>query len=646
MSHILDLDFHSRERQETIRQKCYHSSLHYVPFDIKEVEQSISERLDYQVQQFPHRIAIHTEEESLTYCDLKEACTRVAGALSQRNCSKAQPVATLFSQSVNAITGILGVLKSANFYVPLDPSLPFERLKFMVKDSEAQIILTDTQHLALAETLHEKRLKIHNIDDMNCGPHTELQFPPPSPDSLAWIIYTSGSTGRPKGVMQTHRNVLHFMMNYINNFHLCHEDRLSLLFPCSVHAGSYAALLPLMVGAGAFSLDLKVNNSLDQLSQWLAQRTITIYCSVPTVFRQWTRSLSGEENFPNLRLIYLAGEPVLKGDAALYQKHFSTDCLFVNRLGSTETDCYALFFMDHTTKISTATVPVGYPVEDQEILILDEERKEVLGDACGEIVVRSGYLSPGYWKRPDLTDRAFVSSQEPDGVRLYYTGDMAQRSSNGCIVHQGRKDFQVKIRGHRVEVSEIEIALLEIGTLKEVVVVAQQNKVGDCQLVAYVVPFLQPGPSCAELRAGLTTCLPDYMIPSGFVQLEKLPRALNGKLFRRGLPEYSFEHPALSSVFAPPGTFIEKSLVEIWGMVLEIDQVGIDDVFFELGGHSLHATRIASRICETWSIGLNMVHLFETPTIRELGKVVEALIVKTYSLEYFVGLQKPNPISD
>ena len=383
----------SREDQEKIREQCYHPSFHFVPFKKSELKQSVTERFENQVRLFPHRLAILTEDESLTYTELQEMSSRVAEGLIQHNCSAPLPIATLFGQGGKAIASNLGVLKSGNFYISLDPSLPLERMKFMMKDSGAQVLLTDSQHLPLADELRERGLTVRNIDDAQGPTHANTQFPPPSPDRLAWVIYTSGSTGRPKGVMQTHRNVLHFMMNYINNFHICHEDRLSLLFPCSVHAGSYAALLPLMCGAAAISLDLKANNGLEQLPQWLTQHAVTIYCSVPTVFRHWARDLPEEEGFPNLRLIYLAGEPVLKMDAELYQKKISSHCVFVNRLGSTETDCYSLFFLDKTTELSTATVPVGYPVEDQEILILDEEGKEVESNNCGEIVVRSRYLS-------------------------------------------------------------------------------------------------------------------------------------------------------------------------------------------------------------------------------------------------------------
>ena len=212
---------------------------------------------------------------------------------------------------------------------------------------------------------------------------------------------------------------------------------------------------------------------------------------------------------------------------------------------------------------------------------------------------------------------------------MYYTGDMGARLRDGCLVHQGRKDFQVKIRGYRVETSEIEMALLQIGTLKEVVVASQHDKRGELRLVAYVVPFHLPGPSSKDLRNMLSNTLPDYMIPSGFTQLPKLPRAPNGKLYRRGLPEYPFDRPRVSSHYAPASTIIEESLTKIWEGVLGIGHVGIDDVFLDLGGHSLQAMRIASRISATWSINCTMAHLLNTPTIRELACIVEDLVMES-----------------
>ena len=614
-------------RQQELRDKCFHPSLRFTPFHKADVEQTIDQRFEELVRLFPDRLAIHTEQDSITYSELDEAANRVASVIMRAYpTERSSPIAILFSQSVNAVAAVLGVLKSGNYYVPLDPSLPHERMVYMLEDSRAHVLLTDEKNVSLAEQLKGNDIQVLNLDYVDNSPGPIGSSRPHSPDDLAWIIYTSGSTGRPKGVMQTHRNVMHFMMNYINNFHICEEDRLSLLFPCSVNAGSYGALLPLMIGAGLYSLDLKRDNNVSRMGSWVEQQHITIFCTVPTVFRRMANSLSGNETFPHLRLIYLAGESVLETDATLYKKHVLSNCLFVNRLGSTETDCISLFFMEKTTTISTTTVPVGYPVEDQHIMLLNEKCEEVDGEGYGQIAVKSRYISPGYWNQPDLTGKAFITSPGGNEERIYLTGDMAKRLPNGCLVHQGRKDFQIKIRGYRVEVAEIEMALLKLESIKEVVVVAQKDGAGEEKLIAYLVPTQATGPSCLELQETLAKTLPQYMIPAGFVHLEALPRAPNGKLYRKGLPEYQFRRAEMPSTYAPPMTQIQNALAAIWAEVLELDQIGIDDVFLQLGGNSLQAFQIATRIRKTWDIDLSIVQLFKTSTIRELEQVVEAML--------------------
>jgi len=493
-----------------IRAKCFHPNGAFIEFAEDEIEQSITERFEKIVRKFPDRTAVETRRHRLTYGDLNRTANKTAHAVLLTCGDKNHSIAVLMDHDAPVISAIMGALKAGKFYVPLDPSLPYARSKFIVDDAQAQTIITDTKYLSLAKTLVESPSRLLNIDDIEDVPDTD----PPvrvRPDDLCWVIYTSGSTGKPKGVMQNHRNVLHFMMNYTNGLHISAEDRLTLLYSFSVNGGAHDIFAALFNGATICPYDLKTEG-FAELRQWLIDERITIYHSVPTVFRQFIESLTGGEDFPDLRIVRLGGEPVYKRDINLFKKHFSTDCILVNRLGSSETGSLRMFFLDKETEVRNNLVPVGYAVADNDVLLLDDSGAQVAGDE-GEIAVRTRYVSPGYWRRPDLTADSFLDDPSDENRKIYRTGDLGRLLPDGCLLHLGRKDFFVKIRGYRVELDEIEMTLMEFPGIKEVAVTALNNNSGDERLVAYVVPKTAPGPNVSEIRRFLEEKLPDYMIP-------------------------------------------------------------------------------------------------------------------------------------
>ena len=513
--------------------------------------------------------------------------------------------------------------------MPLDPSYPPARIAAILEDSQAGLIMTNNQCFSLADELCHSTLQLVNTEEIDASLSAENLGLSISPDTHSWILYTSGSTGKPKGVVQNHRNVLHFIMNFTNGFHLCADDRLTLLFSCCVNGGAHEIFSALLNGASLHLLDIKAEG-LTQMANWLIEHEITIYCSVPTLFQHFIDTLTGKERFHNLRLIKLIGEPVYKKHVELYKQHFPERCIFVNRLGSTETGSIRWNFIDKKTQINGIRVPVGYPVEDNEILLLDEAGKEVGTNNIGEIAVKSRYLSPGYWKRPDLTRAVFLHDPKGGDKRIYRTGDLGRILTDGCLQHLGRKDFQVKIRGHRIEVSEIEMALLDLPVIKEAVVMARENQSGDPsaplrtgkRLVAYLVPASQPVPKVSQLRSFLKNKLPDYMIPSIFMFVEAFPLAPNGKVHRQALPAPTSTRPELDTPFSAPRTPLEKILGGIWAEVLSLDRVGIHDNFFDFGGHSLLATQIISRVLNTLHVEVPMRSMFESPTVAEMAVVI------------------------
>jgi acyl carrier protein len=321
-------------------------------------------------------------------------------------------------------------------------------------------------------------------------------------------------------------------------------------------------------------------------------------------------------------LIYLAGEPVYKRDVELYREHFSEECIFVNRLGTGEALTFRWYFIDKKTPIKGTHVPVGYAVPDKEVVLLGDVQQGTDGSRIGEIAVKSEYLSPGYWKRVDLTQAVFFPDLDGGNRRIYRTGDIGRMLPDGCLVHLGRKDFQVKIRGYRIEIAEIEMALLDHVGIKEAVVRLWESRPGDQRLAAYFVTAGQQAPTVTELHRFLAESLPNYMIPSVFVMLDHLPLTPNGKLNRRELPAPDRSRPVLDNPYVAPRSPAEEQLAEIWAHVLGLDKVGIYDNFFELGGHSLLATQVISRVINTFRVKVPLRSLFQAPTVADMAVVI------------------------
>jgi amino acid adenylation domain-containing protein len=347
---------------------------------------------------------------------------------------------------------------------------------------------------------------------------------------------------------------------------------------------------------------------------------------VATMFRHWVNTLTEQEQFPKLRLIHVGGETVYKKDAELYKQYFSDDCILVAVLGSSEISPIRQYFVDKNTEIVGSVVPIGYAVEDIEVLLLDEQSQPVGFNQVGEIAVRSSYLCPGYWQRPDLTQAAFLPDPDGGDKLVYKTGDLGCMLPDGCLLHLGRKDFQVKVRGYRIEVAEVEMALLNTNLIREATVLALPDNLGEQHLVAYIVPFTsQQAPFIHELRHLLSESLPSYMVPSTFIRLEALPLTPTGKVDRRALPAPDSVEPEPLVNFIAPRTALEQQLAEIWSGILKRSPIGIQDNFFEIGGNSLLATQIISSIRSAFGVELPLQVLFESSTIVELSSQIKTL---------------------
>jgi amino acid adenylation domain-containing protein len=590
----------------------------FVEFRKEDTEQAIPGRFEQQARRYPQRLAVKTKSQSLTYDELNRLSNRAAHALLAR-CDGNEPIALLFNQGAGLITASLGVLKAGKAYVSIDLSLPPAKATDILEHVQSRLIVTDKDHLSLAHELAGDGLKILNLDEMDGALPDENLGLSISPDQIAYIHYTSGSTGEPKGVVWNHRNELFGIRVKTNELRISPDDRVSLARSNNVGA-TRDMFLALLNGAALLPFDLH-EDSLAQLGKWLVEEDITVYTCVATVFRHSMRSLTGNHKFPKVRLIHIGGEPISKADVELYKKHFSDECLFVSRFSISETQAVSYYFIDKETEIKGERVPVGYPLEGNEILLLDDNGNELGVNQIGEIAVKSSYLALGYWRQPELTRAKFLPDPNGGSARTYLTGDLGYRLPDGCLIHMGRKDFQAKIRGHRVEVSAIEMALLDIPAIKQVAVVPREDLGKDKRLAAYVV--LQPGqaPTSDELRALLKEKLPSYMLPSAFVMLDHLPLTASGKVDRRALPSPGKSRRGLDR-FVTARTPVEKALKILWAEVMGIDEIGIHDSFAKLGGDSLIAAQIASKVNNTFRLKHALNNLFETPTIAQLSDYV------------------------
>jgi len=598
-----------------------HPSGTFLEFGTAELEHSLSARFEQQARTHAERLAVKTNRRAVTYGALNAAANRVAHAIVARRGQGAESIALLCEQGLAAIIAILGILKAGKTYVPLDVAFPRARTTYMWNDSEAALLVTTTRYLGLARAPTSQEQQVLDLEVLAADTPTEDLGLAVPPDTPAYLLYTSGSTGEPKGVLDNHRNVLHHVRRHVNDLHICPDDRLTLLTSHSFHGAVKQLYGALLTGATLLPYNL-AEEGMAHLPPWLAREDITIYHSSPTLFRQLGGALTGAETLPHLRAIVLGGEPAYKSDVEVYRAATAPNCILLNTCGATETGVICHYFVDHETPLSDNVLPLGYALSDIEILLLDEAGRDVGCNLTGEIVVESRYLTMGYWRRPDLTRTAFSSDGARADARRYRTGDLGLMRQDGCLLPRGRTDLQVKVRGHRVEVAEIETALLGHAAVKQAVVMGREDGSGGTRLVAYVVPVGGASPTVSELQGLLRQTVPEYMLPSAFVFVDAVPLTPTGKVDRAALPGPGGARPDLDAPFTAPSTPVEAQLARIWADVLSLEQVGIHDHFLDLGGHSLLATRIASRVWDTFRVDVPLRALLEAPTVAEMATVI------------------------
>ncbi|MGE5341852.1 MAG: amino acid adenylation domain-containing protein [Candidatus Omnitrophota bacterium] len=590
---------------------------------------------NHQVTQTPDRIAVKTGDHHFTYNELSRKANIIAFSIEQLLKTTNQRIGLLFEHGVDMIAAILGTLKSGNIYVPLSASYPLKRLSSMLSDSGSSLLLTNNRNLEIASKLAEaNNIRIENIDRL----HTESIGLAPQEDnrskingeSIAYILYTSGSTGKPKGVIQTHRNVLYFIENMTRVLSLSPDDKMTLLSSFGHDASipdMYGALLN---GASLYPYDVTNRDErVPDLSAFLISEQLTVWHSVPSLFRFFMNDLNTTHDFSNLRFILLGGEPLRAHDVNRCGNYFPHSKL-VNIYGQTESTLSSLWVISPECCRSCEHVKIGDALDNTEILLMDDEGNPVAKLETGEIVISSPHIALGYWKNDEATKTVF--DVDPLYGKIYRTGDMGRLGLDGRIAFIGRKDNQVKIRGFRVEPGEIENRLLQHDSISEAVVNVweREGDGADTYLCAYFVCNPGQPPLSSELKSYLSDLLPDYMVPNYFVKMERMPLTPGGKIDRKALtlPEIVEIN---RSAYVAPRNGIEMKLQNIWRDVLKYPaSISINDDFFELGGHSLKATVLAARIQKAFHVNVPLTEIFKSSTIRRLAAYIQGAKKENY----------------
>lgn len=583
----------------------------FEPFEPRDIEQSIPSRFAAQVARHAQRIAIATPAGRLSYQALNARANRIANMLIEHLGRSSEPVAFLAPQSAAAIATTLGILKAGKCYVPLDPGWGDAQLHQVIGQSGARLVLV-TPALA-ARVADCERLLIGDAETPFADADPQARV---SADAPAYIYYTSGTTGRPKGVVDSHRNVLHNVMRYSNALRVTPQDRLSLVQSCGFSGAVSSMFTALLNGACACPLELR-DTTPAKLADWIEQVGITIYHSVPAIFRSF---LQGDRRFPGVRVVRLEGDQASRRDLELFQQHFVAGAQVAVGLGTTETGLVCQYFFAHGDDLPEQLVPIGYPVADMAFVVADEQGRAVSRGASGEIVVRSAYLASGYWQDEQRTAQAFTSTDA--GERQYRTGDLGRMRADGCLEYLGRRDARVKVRGLWVDLADVEAALQRIEGVRECVVVLRADDGAQARLVAYYVadPAGAPGP--ATLREQLTRVLPAHAVPAAYIALDALPLNANCKVDREALPAPSRDRPPLAAPYAPARSLVEVKLVQIWESLLGVRPIGIRDEFTDLGGDSLLAVEMLDRIEASFEHPLSPNALLGGATIEHLAHAI------------------------
>ncbi len=584
----------------------------------------IHQQIERQAEINPHAVAVQFEDLKLTYAELNRRANQLAWKLRSLGVGTGVLVAICVERSLEMVVGLLGTIKSGAAYVPLDPAYPKDRLAYMMNDGQAPVLLTQS---SLTTALPEHQALVLRLD--SDWLEQIASQPDQNPDvvlddaDLAYVIYTSGSTGQPKGAMNTHAGIRNRLLWMQEAYQLTPSDAVLQKTPFSFDVSVWEFFWPLMMGARLVVASPGGHQDSSYLVEIIRSGQITTIHFVPSMLQMFLQE-HGVEQCSSLKRVICSGEAL---PLELKNRFFTRlNCELHNLYGPTEA-AVDVTWWHCREKDELQTVPIGRPIANIQMYVLDSHMRPIPENVTGEIYIGGIGLARGYWKRPALTAEKFLPNPfGAAGTRIYRTGDVGRYREDGAIEYLGRTDHQVKIRGFRIELGEIEAALLRCPGVRESVVVVSKEKTGDKRLIAYVATDGLPAEHLTqELKTRLKQELPAYMAPSAFVVMERLPLSPNGKVDRNALPAPEFTPDNSAAVM--PRTATEESLAGIWADVLGSHSIGVHSNFFDLGGHSLLAIQVTSRINDVFKVNLSLRTLFETPTIAGLAQKIDTALL-------------------
>ncbi len=584
------------------------------------IEGSYARHFERQAARTPYAMALRFQNVELTYAELNARANRLARHLQAQGVKAETLVAVCLERSIELPIVLLAILKAGGAYLPLDRAYPADRLSYMLEDSNARFLVTQT---AIASALNVRDANVICLDD----PKQQDQIAACSPadpicaaalDNLAYVIYTSGSTGKSKGVEITHHALLNHNFAIARAYQLEPKDRVLQFSPFSFDI-SVEELFPAWLNGCAVIMRSDDDiSSVPRFLNWIRDEQLTMI-NLPTAYwHELSENLRGETLPPSLRLVVIGGEKASPEIWRRWKERIGSTVTLINAYGPTEATITATL---HTADPKDEMLPIGRPIANTQALILDERLVPVRVGAEGELHIGGAGLARGYSNRPELTAEKFIPNPFPEipSERLYKSGDRARFRPDGAIEFIGRRDEQVKLRGFRIELGEIESTLRSHPAVKDALVTTREDVPGKKKIVAYFRARGSVRPSVSELLEFLKSKLPVYMVPASFVQLEAWPLTPSGKVDRQNLPKPGDARPELDQKFVAPRTPVEEVIASIWGEVLGLNRVGIHDNFFDLGGHSLLATQVISRIRDALQIEVPLASLFALPTVSALA---------------------------
>jgi amino acid adenylation domain-containing protein len=593
---------------------------------------SILELLSESFNRFRQRIAIEWKGTRISYDELETRANEIATRLISSGADKESLVAVRLENSLHVIPTMIGIWKAGCIFVPLDQNNPERRLTAMLSLVKPAWVVSESQFLDLLDRVYppgQKKFRLIQLSegklepgsDAGAGPNTSMTRNAPAfaPDDLCYLYFTSGSTGSPKAIAGRYKSIAHFVEWEIETFKVDETCRVAQFTHPAFDAFLRDVLVPLCVGGTVCIPDGRETILLtSSLIEWIDEHRISVIHCVPSLFRMILNQELRPEYFRSLRYVMLAGERLFPADVKRWMDVYGERVQLVNFYGPTETTMIKFFHLITRADAERKSIPIGKPMTGARAIVVGADGKSCPPGAVGEIYIRTPYRSLGYYHAPELTAQVFVPnpfSTDPHDI-VYKTGDLGRVQTDGDFEFLGRKDHQIKIRGLRVELGEIESSLRSCTGVNDAVVIEATDSNGEPYLCAYVVT--DEGLEPETLRDHLLLELPANLVPSVFVKLDAMPLTLNGKIDRRALPAPE-KRRSRKAVYVAPRTLTEEMLVNIWTDLLGVDPIGVDDDFFELGGHSLLATQLMSRLRVDFQVELPLGALFENPTIAKLS---------------------------